>query len=80
MPKEESVPEQLMKLVEEMYNGATARVRTECGVLAEFPVTVGLHQGSALIPFLFAVDVLSESLTKEESGYGSYCMQLTWGY
>ena len=64
VPKEERVSEQIVKLVEEMCNGATTRVRTECGVSAEFIVTVSLHQGSALIPFLL-VDVVSESVRKE---------------
>ena len=43
-------------------------MRTECGVSAEFPVTVGLHQELALSPLLFVVvlDVLSESVRKEE--------------
>ena len=38
-------------------------------VSVEFLVTVGLHQGSALRPFLVVVvlDVLSESVRKEES-------------
>ena len=58
--RKKGVPEPIVRLVEEMYNGATTRVRTECGVSAEFPVTVGLHQGSALDTFLAVVvlDVL----------------------
>ena len=53
-----------------MYNGPTTieRTESECGVSAEFPVPLGLHQGSALSPFQFVVvpDVLSESVRKEE--------------
>ena len=43
-------------------------MRTECGVSAEVPVTVALHQELALSPLLFVVvlDVLSESVRKEE--------------
>ena len=67
MPNDETVPEQIMKSVEEMYTGATTRVRTECGVSVEFPVPVGLHQGSALNPSLLKVvlDVV-KSVRKEE--------------
>ena len=61
---EERITEQIVKLVEEMCNGATTRVRSECGVTAEFIVTVSLHQGSALITFLL-VDVVSERVRKE---------------
>ena len=39
VPKEERVSEQIVNLVEEMCNGATTRVRTECGVSTEFPVS-----------------------------------------
>ena len=58
VPSEESGARKHCEIiVEELYNGATTacRVRTECGVSAEFPVTVGLHQGSALSRFLFVV-------------------------
>ena len=42
VPKDERVPEQIVKLVEEMHSGTTTRVRTECGVPpAEFPDTMG---------------------------------------
>ena len=52
--RKKGAAKEIVKLVE-MYNGATTRVRTECGVSAEFPVTVGLHQGSALSPFVCVV-------------------------
>ena len=61
-PKEERCPRtNSVRLVEKMHNGATTRVRTECDVSTEFPVTVGLHQGSALSPLLVVLllDVLS---------------------
>ena len=50
-----------------LYNGAKTRVRTECGVSAEFRVMVGLHHGLALNHFLFVLvlDVRSESGRKE---------------
>ena len=46
-----------------MYDGAT----TTAGLIKEFKVGVGLHQGSALSPFLFAIiiDRLTEDIRKD---------------
>ena len=42
-----------IKLVQDMYQGATTRVKSK-GVISEhFEVGIGLHHGSALSPFLF---------------------------
>ena len=50
-----------------MYDGATTTVRSAAGLTEEFKVGVGLHQGSAIIPFLFAIiiDRLTESIRKD---------------
>ena len=49
-----------------MYDGATTTVRSAAGLTEEFKTGVGLHQGSALSPFLFAVimDKLTENIRK----------------
>ena len=47
------VPDQIVRLVEEMPDIVTTIVRTECDMSTEFPVTVGLHDGRALSHFLF---------------------------
>ena len=44
-----------------MYEGSEAVVRCAVGTTKSFKVKVGLHQGSALSPFLFAV--IMERLT-----------------
>ena len=36
-----------------MYRGATTRVMSKRGMSEHFEVGIGLHQGSALSPFLF---------------------------
>ncbi|PKA63428.1 hypothetical protein AXF42_Ash005323 [Apostasia shenzhenica] len=38
-----------------MYEGAVTCVRTQGGLSKDFLITVGLHQGSALSPYLFAL-------------------------
>ena len=50
-----------------MYDGATTTVRSAAGLTEEFKVDVGLHQGSALSPFLFAIiiDRLMEDIRKD---------------
>ncbi|KAK3866891.1 hypothetical protein Pcinc_027601 [Petrolisthes cinctipes] len=48
-------------------NEAKTRVRSAVGTTESFPVKVGLHQRSALTPYLFnlLMDVLVEEVTKE---------------
>ena len=47
-----------------MYNGASTNIQTLVGITEHFPIGVGLHQGSILSPFLFAIilDELSKSI------------------
>ena len=49
-------------MVQETYKDVTTRVRTTVGTTDSFGVGVGLHQGSALSPFLFNIvfDVLTD--------------------
>ena len=60
--RKKKVPEHLIKLVKATYENARTRVRTAEGNTEEFNIKVGLHQGSALSPFLFIVvlDVIAE--------------------
>jgi len=46
-------------LIKDMYEGGWTSVRTPGGVSKDFAVSMGLHQGSALSPFLFTL-VLDE--------------------
>lgn len=47
------VDDRYVAVVEDMYEGAKTRVRTAGGVSGRFEVGVGVHQGSALSPYLF---------------------------
>ena len=49
-------------------------VRTVVGETNSFPITVGLHQGSALSPYLFAL-VMNE-LTRHMQDEVPWCMLL----
>ena len=49
------VPECYIRLIQDMYRDSTTAVRCRQGESRAFPVSVGLHQGSALSPFLFIV-------------------------
>ena len=65
--RKKKVPEMYVRMIMEMYEGCTTTVRSEAGSSNEFEVKVGLHQGSALSPFLFItlLDVLTEGLAIE---------------
>ena len=56
-----------IRVMKDMYDRATTTVRSAAGLSEEFRVGVGLHQGSALSPFLFAtiMDKLTEDIRKE---------------
>ena len=58
------VPEEYINWIRMMYKEPTSRVRCAAGLSDSFPVTVGVHQGSALSPLLFIVvmDFISRDL------------------
>ncbi|KAK3534956.1 hypothetical protein QTP70_002048 [Hemibagrus guttatus] len=61
------VAEKYVRVVQDMYERSRTVVRCAVGQTEEFKVEVGLHQGSALSPFLFAMvmDQLSEEVRQE---------------
>ena len=52
-----------IKIIKDMCDGATTTVRNAAWLAEEFKVGVGLHQGSALSPFLFGI--IMEKLTED---------------
>ena len=56
-----------VKVIKDMYDGATTTVRCAAGLTKEFEVGGALHQGSALSTFLCAIvmDKLTKDLRKE---------------
>ena len=47
--------EKCVKIVQDMYENTVTAVRCSAGLTDSLKVKVGLHQGSALSPFLFAI-------------------------
>ena len=61
--RKSGIVERYVQLVQDMYEESETVVRCAVGTTESFKVKVGLHQGSALSPFLFAV--LTDRLTDE---------------
>ena len=55
-----------------MYDGVVTNVRTCGGITSNFSITIGLHQGSALSPFLFAI--VMDELTRANQDEIPWCM------
>ncbi|KAK3550919.1 hypothetical protein QTP70_008730 [Hemibagrus guttatus] len=65
--RKSGVAEKYVRVVQDMYERSRTVVNCAVGQTEEFNVEVGLHQGSALSPFLFAMvmDQLSEEVRQE---------------
>ena len=61
--RKSEIAEKYVRPVHDMYEGSKTVVRCEVGTTESFKVKVGLHQGSALSPYLFAV--IMNRLTNE---------------
>ena len=65
--RKSQVTEKYVKVVQDMYEDSVTTVRYAVGMTEGFKVEVGLHQGSALNPFLFAIvmDRLTDEVRQE---------------
>ncbi|KAK3552176.1 hypothetical protein QTP86_005104 [Hemibagrus guttatus] len=65
--RKSGVAEKYVRVVQDIYERSRTVVRCAVGQTEEFSMKVGLHQGSALSPFLFAIvmDQLSEEVRQE---------------
>ena len=65
--RKSGIVEKYVRLVQDMYEGSKTVVRCAVGTTESFKVKVGLHQGSALSLFLFAVimDRLMDEVRRE---------------
>ena len=66
------VPTKYVGLIKDMYNNVVTRVRTSDGDTDDFSIRIGLHQGSALSPYLFAL--VMDEVTKDIQGDIPWCM------
>ena len=55
-----------------MYNKVVTSVRRNDGDTSDFPINIGLHQGSALSPYLFAL--VMDEVTRDIQGDIPWCM------
>ena len=70
--KKHKVPTKYVGLIKDMYSNVVTRVRTSDGDTDDFPIRIGLHQGSALSPYLFAL--VMDEVTRDIQGDIPWCM------
>ena len=65
-PRKKGLSEVLEKAVMSLYKGSRTKVRVGLGLLEDFGVRVGVHQGSVISPLIFAivVDAVTEQARK----------------
>ena len=66
------VPTKYITIIKDMYDHVVTSVRTSDGDTDDFPIKIGLHQGSALSPYLFAL--VMDEVTRDIQGDIPWCM------
>ena len=66
------VPTKYVGLIKDMYNNVMTSVRTSDGDTDDFPIMIGLHQESALSPYMFAL--MMDEVTRDIQGDIPWCM------
>ena len=54
---EKGVPEKCVRIIQDMDDGAITQLKSSVGLTDKIPVSVGLHQRSTLIPYLFRISM-----------------------
>ena len=72
MTRYHQVPSKYVTLFKDMYNNVVASIRTNNGYTDYFPIEIGLHQGSALSSYLFAL--VMDEVTRNIQGDIPWCM------
>uniref|UniRef100_A0A8C4TF98 Myosin XVIIIB n=1 Tax=Erpetoichthys calabaricus TaxID=27687 RepID=A0A8C4TF98_ERPCA len=68
--RKSGVAEKYVRVVQDMYEGSVTVVRSAVGVTDAFKLEVGLHQGSALSPFLFTMMMDRSSIREDQGSIG----------
>ena len=66
------VPSKYVTLIKDMYNNVMTSVRTNNGNTDYFLIKIGLHQGSTLSPYLFAL--IMDEVIRNIQGDIPWCM------
>jgi hypothetical protein len=66
------VSSKYITLIKDMYDNVVTSVRTSERDINDFPINIGLHQGSALSPYLFAL--MMDDVTRDIQGGIPLCM------
>ena len=69
---EQGFPSKYVTLIKDMYNNVVTSVRTNNGNTDYSPIKIGLHQGSVLSPYLFAL--VMDEVTRNIQGDIPWCM------
>jgi hypothetical protein len=64
------VPAKYITLIKDMYGNVVTSVRTRGGDTDDFPIKIGLHQGSALSPY---IDLVMAEVTRDIQGDIPWC-------
>ena len=60
--KNRVISRRYIELIQDMYDRVSTNIHTPVDMTESFPIKVGLHQGSALSPFIFTV--MMEEISK----------------
>ena len=70
--EKKGVPTKYITLIKDMYDDVVTSVRACGGETSDFPINIGLHQGSALSPYIFALVI--NDVTKGIQGEIPWCI------